>query len=41
MTDFDTYLDKIGEIGFVEEVMHSIVFASGLPKARPNEVVIF
>lgn len=41
MKDFDYYLDKLGEIGFVEEVMHSIVNVSGLPEAHPNEIVIF
>lgn len=41
MKNFDYYLDKLGEIGFVEEVMHSIVLVSGLPEAHPEEVVIF
>jgi F-type H+-transporting ATPase subunit alpha len=41
MKNFDYYLDKLGEIGFVEEVMHSIVTVSGLPEAHPEEVVIF
>jgi F-type H+-transporting ATPase subunit alpha len=41
MKNFDYYLEKLGEIGFVEEVMHSLVVVSGLPEAHPNEVVIF
>ena len=41
MKDFDYYLEKLGEIGFVEEVLHSIVSVSGLPEAHPNEVVLF
>lgn len=41
MKNFDYYLDKLGEIGFVEEVVHSVVNVSGLPEAHPNEVVIF
>jgi len=41
MKDFDYYLEKLGEIGFVEEAMHSLVFVSGLPEAHPEEVVIF
>lgn len=41
MKNFDYYLEKLGEIGFVEEVMHSIVNVSGLPGAQPYEVVIF
>jgi len=41
MEDFAYYLDKLGEIGFVEQVFHSLVYASGLPHVHPNEVVIF
>jgi F-type H+-transporting ATPase subunit alpha len=41
MKDFAYYLEKIGEIGFVEESMHSIAYVSGLPGAHPNEIVIF
>ncbi|KKQ42730.1 MAG: ATP synthase subunit alpha [Microgenomates group bacterium GW2011_GWC1_37_8] len=41
MHDFDYYLEKFGEIGFVEESVHSLVYASGIPKVRPSEVVIF
>lgn len=41
MKDFDYYLEKIGEIGFIEEVLHSIVYVSGLPGAHPDEFVAF
>lgn len=41
MKDFSYYLEKIQEIGFVEQVIHSIVYVSGLPRAHPNEVVVF
>ncbi len=41
MKDYDYYLDKVGEIGFVDEIVHSIAYVSGLPKAHPDEVVIF
>lgn len=41
MRDFDYYLNEIGEIGFVEESAHSLVYASGIPGARPQEVVLF
>lgn len=41
MEDFSFYLEKIQEIGFVEEVIHSIVSVSGLPRAHPYEVVVF
>ncbi|MHA2426599.1 MAG: F0F1 ATP synthase subunit alpha [Candidatus Hermodarchaeia archaeon] len=40
MKDFGYYLDKVGEIGFVDRIIHSIVYVSGLPKARPFELVI-
>lgn len=38
---FDSYLDKVGEIGEVEEIMHSIVYVTGLPLARPYEAIVF
>ncbi len=41
MKDFKHYLDQIGEIGFVEEVLHSIVYVSGLPGVHLSELVIF
>lgn len=41
MHDFDSYLNKIGEIGFVDEIVHSIAYVSGIPNAKPNEVIIF
>ena len=39
--DFNKYLDEIGEIGFVEKSVSSLVYASGLPGASPEEVVVF
>ncbi len=41
MKDFKYYLDKVGEIGFVQESLHSIVYVSGLPDAHPDEIVMF
>src|SRR4030042_876615 len=41
MKDFQYYLDNIGEIGYVAQNIHSLVYISGLPGAHPNEVVIF
>ena len=38
---FQTYLTKTGEVGVVEEVLHSIVYINGLPGLHPNELVIF
>ena len=41
MRDYKYYLDKLGEIGYVERVIHSIVYASGLPGVVSSEVVVF
>src|SRR3990167_2873659 len=41
MKDFNFYLDSLGEIGFVEELMHSLIYASGLPRVHPGELVLF
>lgn len=41
MKDFTYYLKSIGEIGFVEQTTTSTLFASGLPKAKPSEIVVF
>lgn len=40
-SDFEKYLDEFGEVGFVDQIIHSIVYASGLPTVRPHEIVIF
>jgi len=41
MKDFTAYLNQIQEIGYVEEVTDSIIHASGLPEAKPDEIVFF
>lgn len=41
MEQFKKHLKETGEIGYVEEVMQSIAYVSGLPKAMPSERVIF
>ncbi|OGM20042.1 hypothetical protein A2714_02600 [Candidatus Woesebacteria bacterium RIFCSPHIGHO2_01_FULL_38_9] len=41
MKDFNYFLDKLGEIGFVDRSVHSLVYVSGLPKVHPGEVVMF
>lgn len=41
METFKKLLDKSGEIGFVTEVIESIVYAEGLPGAKPDEIVVF
>jgi F-type H+/Na+-transporting ATPase subunit alpha len=41
MRSFQQYLDTIEEVGFVEACNQSIVYASGLPNATLQEIVIF
>lgn len=41
MLDFKSYLNKTGEIGVIEEILPSIVYASGLPRLKPLELVVF
>lgn len=41
MRNYDHYLQTTQEIGFVEEASHSIIYASGLPNAKINEIVMF
>lgn len=38
--DFNHYLQKIGEIGFVERVVSSLIYTDGLPGAKPDELVV-
>lgn len=40
MEDFNFYLNRIGEIGFVKKVIPPIVYVEGLPGATPDEVVM-
>ncbi|MBI2405725.1 F0F1 ATP synthase subunit alpha [Candidatus Microgenomates bacterium] len=41
MKDFNQYLELTGEVGYVEESAHLVCYASGLPGAKVNEVVMF
>lgn len=41
MKDFNYYLNTIGEIGYVEQTTNAIIYASGLPEAKPGELVLF
>lgn len=38
---FQSYLDQIGEIGFVNEANESLAYVDGLPGLTPNELVLF
>lgn len=40
MKDFQDYLKEIGEVGRVQSIIQSIVYVSGLPQVRINEMVI-
>jgi len=41
MKDFKYYLDKSGEVGYVDRFVHSVCYVQGLPHAHPGEVVMF
>lgn len=41
VSDYDFYLEKIPEIGYVTGLFHSIVVVDGLPGAHVNEIVVF
>lgn len=41
MQSFEEYLRQTGEVGYIDEVVHSIVYVSGLPTAKLNEIVMF
>ncbi len=41
MLEYGKYLEEIGEFGVAIEVRHPIVAVSGLPHAKPHEVVVF
>jgi len=41
MKDFNYYLENVGEIGFVEQTVHSVVYVSGLPGVSHNEFLLF
>lgn len=38
---FQSYLNQIGEIGFVDEANESLAYVDGLPGLTPNELVVF
>lgn len=41
MKNFNYYLESIKEVGFVEKASSAIIRVSGLPKIKPDEIVIF
>jgi len=40
MDDFNDYLKKYGEIGYIVSLFHSVAYVSGLPELKPGEMVI-
>ena len=40
MTNFEFYLNAIGEIGYVEQINGSIILISGLPNAQTDEIIL-
>lgn len=41
MMNFEQYLEQTQEIGTVTQVHNAIVYAQGLPEAKPHEMVVF
>lgn len=41
MRDFNYYLNLTDEIGYVEQVTDAIIYVSGLPMVKPEEIVVF
>jgi F-type H+/Na+-transporting ATPase subunit alpha len=41
MKDFSYYLNAIGEVGYVDQVTTTIIYANGLPGVKPGELVVF
>ena len=40
MNNFETYLEKTGEIGYVTSLSNSVAYVSGLPNLKPKEMII-
>jgi len=40
MKDFNTYLNEIGEVGYIESIIHSVFYVNGLPGAKLHELVL-
>lgn len=40
MKTFDEYLKNIGEVGYVESIIHSIFYINGLPGAKLHEIIL-
>ena len=40
MKQFDEYLHEFNEVGVVTQLMQAVVYAAGLPRVRPSEIVM-
>jgi len=40
MKNYEDYLNQIGEVGYIQSIVHSVVYVTGLPGVKPREVVI-
>ncbi len=40
MQKFEEYLKQIGEVGYVESIIHSIFYVNGLPGAKLHELIL-
>jgi F-type H+-transporting ATPase subunit alpha len=41
MKNFNQLLEQTNEIGFVEQILESLVYVQGLPQAHPGELIVF
>ena len=41
MNNYKKSLEKSGEIGYVTQVIDTLVYANGIPGAKPDEIVVF
>lgn len=41
ISQFNEYVSKYNEIGFIEQVVYPLIHISGLPNVKPNELVVF
>jgi F-type H+-transporting ATPase subunit alpha len=40
MNQFEEYLQRTEEVGYIESIVHSIAYVSGIPGVRPREMVM-
>ena len=40
MKNFEEYLKEIGEVGYIESIIHSVFYVNGLPGAKLHELIL-